>query len=77
MTSTEFIKLVTHAYPEYKGRLLFGIGELATMYTRGNTHKMRAHLNQYRVPYYCIEDGHKLYNLLEVQESIEETRWKQ
>ena len=77
MSNTEAVRFLLTIYPEYKGMMLLSLTDLARIYFRGNQKKAREFLIESSVPFYLADSGNKRYNIIEVQEAVAKTRWKE
>lgn len=72
MTHLDMIRFVRECYPEYGGQLYVNMTDCAKIFGL-ETRKMREHIRRERIAHYRPA-GRKMYNVLEVLDSIQSTR---
>lgn len=73
MSGMEMVRFIRECYPEYKGQLYVNMTDCAKIFGL-NTRQMREHIAKNQVPWYRPANC-KMYNVLEVLDSIQKTRW--
>lgn len=76
MSHLDMICFVRECYPKYGGQLYVNLTDCAKIFGMPDR-KMREHLIWKAVPWYRPAGGAKMYNVLEVLDSIQGTRWDQ
>lgn len=72
MSHLDMIRFVRECYPDYRGQLLVNLTDCANIFGLA-PRKMREHILREGVAHYR-PSGQKMYNVLEVLDSIQRTR---
>lgn len=81
ITANEMVQKIL-SWPEYKGKAYLGLTAIARIFFNGNSDRAKAFINDKSIPFYleCYGSGtgkgHKMYNIYEVQEAVNGTRWE-